>query len=129
MSTFFFFTWLVVLVAELLLSAIFMRGGLVYYFLFSFLINPNVFFVLSSNNEQGSMKADVMRDLLKGKSSSPSDTNKTYKNSDGSGLDHRKSQFKDLMKFIIPAELSRPVHGHLRELDVTVQRLRNVSLR
>lgn len=81
-----------------------------------------------SNNEQGSMKADVMRDLLKGKSSSPSDTNKTYKNSDGSGLDHRKSQFKDLMKFIIPAELSRPVQGHLRELDVTVQRLRNVSL-
>jgi hypothetical protein len=92
------------------------------------LINPNVYFVLSSNNEQGS-KADVMRDLLKGKRSSPSDTNKTYKNSDGSGLDHRKSQFKDLMKYIVPAELSRPVQGHLRELDVTVMRLRNVSLR
>ncbi|XP_045035916.1 extracellular serine/threonine protein CG31145 [Daphnia magna] len=80
-----------------------------------------------SNNEQGS-KVDVVRDLLKGKRSQ-SNNDESYKNAEDNGdLDHLKSQFKDLMKYISPAELSRPVRGNLRELDVTVQRLRNVSL-
>ncbi len=88
-----------------------------------------IFFIYChcSNNELGS-KVDVVRDLFKRKGNPPT-SNKTYKSSESSGLDHRNSQFRDLLKYISPAELSRPVQGHLHELDVTVQRLRNVSLR
>lgn len=75
-----------------------------------------------SNNERVS-KVDVVRDLFNRKGSE-----KPFKNSDG-GQDHRNSQFKDLFKYISPTELNRPVRGNLHELDVTVQRLRNVTLR
>ena len=96
---------------------------------FSKFSNPNSLLLSfwSSNNELGS-KVDVVRDLFKRKGSPPA-SNKTYKNSESGGLDHRNSQFRDLLKYISPAELSRPVQGHLHELDVTVQRLRTVTLR
>lgn len=68
----------------------------------------------------------MVRDLFKAKGSSS--RSKQYKNS-GGGQDHRNSQFKDLFQFISPNELNQPVQGHLDQLDMTVQRLRNVSLR
>lgn len=91
------------------------------------IMKSNFYFYLFllSNNELGS-KVDVVRDLFKTKGS-PSHS-KQYKSS-GGGQDHRNSQFKELFQFISPTELSHPVQGHLHQLDVTVQRLRNVSLR
>ena len=70
---------------------------------------------------------DFARDLFK-RNNKDSSSQNTYKSTDGN-LDHRQSKFKDMFQFVSPLELKRPVRGHLNELDVTVGRLRNVSLR
>lgn len=65
----------------------------------------------------------MVGDLMKPRSVSVSESH-------GSGaLDYRKSQFRDLMEFVSPGELHEPVRGNLHELDVTVQSVRNVTLR